>query len=100
MLESYPDDTYCLLKETIGKIFHREPEEITVGNGSIELIRSFCASVLEPGDRIFLQPPTFGEYEYSARLAGAECTTEPSRAKVRFLCNPNNPTGRLPPDLV
>jgi threonine-phosphate decarboxylase len=95
LLESYPDDTYTLLKERIGQIFHRSPAEIAVGNGSIELIRSFCNSVLEPGDQVSIEHPTFGEYQYSARLAGAGCTTPPSSAKVRFLCNPNNPTGQL-----
>jgi threonine-phosphate decarboxylase len=94
-LESYPDDTYCSLKEVIGAIFHRDPDEIAVGNGSIELIRSFCTSVLETGDRVAIESPTFGEYQYSARLAGADFTSPSSPAKVRFLCNPNNPTGRL-----
>jgi threonine-phosphate decarboxylase len=94
-LDSYPDDSYTRLKQVIGGIFHRDPEEIAVGNGSIELIRSFCAATLGPGDRVAIEPPTFGEYQYSARLAGAESTSTSSRAKVRFLCNPNNPTGTL-----
>ncbi len=94
-LESYPDDTYFRLKETIGGIFHRKPEEIAVGNGSIELIRAFCRAVLKPGDRVAIDSPTFGEYRYSALLAGATTAPVTSPAKVRFLCNPNNPTGRL-----
>jgi threonine-phosphate decarboxylase len=94
-LESYPDDSYCRLKETIGRLFHREVEEITVGNGSIELIRTFCSCVLKPGDQVQINSPTFGEYEYSAFLAGARCDSSSLQAKVRFLCNPNNPTGRL-----
>ena len=97
-LSGYPDDTYSGLKERIGKVFCRDPREICVGNGSIEIIRVFCSITLgrSAGTRhFFIEPPTFGEYELSARLAGAECTSSPERADVRFVCNPNNPTGSL-----
>lgn len=97
-LASYPDDTYSELKERIGKVFCRNPEEICVGNGSIEIIRVFCAVTLGrfPKTRhFFIEPPTFGEYELSARLAGADRTDNPKKADVRFVCNPNNPTGAL-----
>jgi len=93
-LEHYPDDTYLDLKEVIGGRFDREVSEIAVGNGSIEIIRVLCAAVLNPGDRVATYPPTFGEYEYSARLAGALTGGGPG-TKIRFLCNPNNPTGHL-----
>ncbi len=96
----YPDDTYTGLKERIGRIFHRPPEEICVGNGSIELIRVFCSVVFRDPSRnrmFYQESPTFGEYALSASLAGAVCTDNPSGAAVSFLCNPNNPTGRLTP---
>jgi threonine-phosphate decarboxylase len=70
-LSGYQDDTYSGLKK-----------RITLGRGA--------------GTRyFFIEPPTFGEYELSARLAGAERTINPERADVRFVCNPNNPTGTL-----
>jgi threonine-phosphate decarboxylase len=97
-LTAYPDDTYEILKERIGTVFSRDPEEICVGNGSIEIIRVFCSVTLRRNPRtwhFFIEPPTFGEYELSARLAGAEPTLHPEKAKVQFLCNPNNPTGTL-----
>lgn len=96
-LSSYPDDRYEALREAIGRTFGRRPEEIAVGNGSMELIRVFCRAALSPGDGFYLDPPTFGEYELSARLAGALLLEDPGRARVRFLCNPNNPTGALLP---
>ncbi len=98
LLEYYPDDYYTELKERIGRVFHREPAEICVGNGSIELIRVFCSVVFRnrtSDNRFYIQSPTFGEYELSARLSGATPTTIPSDAAVYFLCNPNNPTGLL-----
>ena len=97
MLASYPDDSYHRLKETIAHMVTRDIEEICVGNGSVEIIRSFCYAALSGGDRVHIPHPTFGEYLFSARLAGANETEDPEEATVRFLCNPNNPTGTLLP---
>ena len=94
-LASYPDDSYHELKGRIGAIFHRKPEEICVGNGSIELIRIFCSVQLRGDKQFFCESPTFGEYALSARLAGAAPADDPSTADVSFICNPNNPTGVL-----
>ncbi|MBP2145239.1 threonine-phosphate decarboxylase [Methanofollis sp. W23] len=94
-ITSYPDDQYEELKEAIALHFGRTPEEVTVGNGSVEVIYTFCAATLGPGRRAAILPPTFGEYEMGTRLAGATVTADPARAAVRFLCNPNNPDGAL-----
>jgi threonine-phosphate decarboxylase len=63
----------------------------------MEIIRVFCQAALSPGDGFFIEVPTFAEYGLSARLAGARPAEDPARARVRFLCNPNNPTGALLP---
>jgi len=97
-LAAYPDDSYSRLKERIGSVFSRDPEEICVGNGSIEIIRVFCSVTLGRSRGVrhfFIEPPTFGEYELSARLAGAEPAATQESADIRFICNPNNPTGTL-----
>ncbi len=94
-LSCYPDDTYAALKEVISVIFKRPVEEIAVGNGSIELIRVFCYATLSKGDRVRISQPTFGEYELSARLAGAVPAGPQEPTRVTFVCNPNNPTGEL-----
>lgn len=95
MLKDYPDDRYETLKEEIGRVFGRDASEITVGNGSVELIRAFCTAILKKGDTVCITPPTFAEYEMAALLAGARCSTNSKGATVQFLCNPNNPTGKL-----
>ena len=95
-LTYYPDDTYFELKERISQTFHRSPEEICVGNGSIEIIRVFCQVVLKGHKKTFFtDTPTFGEYELSARLSGAKRVKNSENADVLFVCNPNNPTGIL-----
>jgi threonine-phosphate decarboxylase len=92
-LESYPDDQYIVLKEALSSVFCRPVDEIAVGNGSIELIRLFAMAAISPGGRVRIRQPTFGEYEFSARMAGGVISGEP--AEVTFICNPNNPTGEL-----
>lgn len=95
-LAHYPDDHYYELKNRISETFHRKPEEICVGNGSIELIRVFCLVMLKGNKkRFFTESPTFGEYELSARLAGAKKVKNSQKADVSFICNPNNPTGSI-----
>jgi len=95
ILSLYPDDQYFTLKERIGQVFHRDPTEICVGNGSIELIRVFSLVALGKNKKFFVDPPTFGEYELSAQLSGATRTPVVEKADVVFQCNPNNPTGTL-----
>ena len=94
-LSAYPDNEYYRLKECIGRVFHRDTDEICVGNGSIELIRVFCSVTLSDRKSYWTEQPTFGEYSLSARLAGARKATLPDAADVSFVCNPNNPTGSL-----
>lgn len=92
----YPDDTYSALKDKIGDVFSRDPEEICVGNGSAELIRVYCNAVLSPNDLVRIDQPTFGEYALSVKLAGADVISGRD-ADLCIVCNPNNPTGILTP---
>lgn len=94
-VSAYPDNEYLRLKECIARAFCRDPEEICVGNGSIELIRVFCSVTLSENKTFVTESPTFGEYALSAGLAGATVTNNADTADVSFVCNPNNPTGAL-----
>jgi len=95
-LGDYPDDTYLDLKEAIGSVFSRDPGEITVGNGSVELIRIFALVMAPTGSRSYIERSTFGEYAQSVRLAGGTITHNPEdTVDLRYFCNPNNPTGML-----
>ena len=102
----YPDNNYAMLKSAISSLHAVAKENICVGNGSVEMIRNFSHALLKRGDKILIPEPTFEEYEYNGRIFGAEPIfigygkfEELDKIlpdiKIFFLCNPNNPTGRL-----
>ena len=84
-LSSYPDNGYSRLKERIAQVFHRDTEEICVGNGSIELIRVFCSVVLSGKKTYHTTSPTFGEYEPLRPAHRCRCNRQPGD-RDRFLC--------------
>ncbi|MEN6610772.1 MAG: histidinol-phosphate transaminase, partial [Methanoregulaceae archaeon] len=94
-LSCYPDDGYSRLKSAISRVSGRPEEEICVGNGSVELLRVFCAARLGPGSSFVTEDPTFGEYALSAEITGARRANPGEIPGVSFICNPNNPTGML-----
>lgn len=101
---SYPDNRYPGFRKAAAEYLRIDPGNIVPGNGSSELIRLFAETVIEPGDRVIIPHPTFGEYEFQCRLFGAEVEhveqsnitgIDPDGYKAVFVCNPNNPTGEL-----
>ncbi len=105
-VSNYPDNGYPGFKRAAADSLNVLPENIVPGNGSSELIRLFAETVIEPGDKIIIPSPTFGEYEFQCRLFGAVIEyidyrgitkVNPWGYKAVFLCNPNNPTGNLLP---
>jgi threonine-phosphate decarboxylase len=108
-LTEYPDNRYPEFREAAANFVGLgvAPENIIPGNGSTEIIRLVVECVVEKGDIVLLPWPTFGEYEMQCRIMGAE-VQHPSqeeveklpdeileKAKILFICNPNNPTGKL-----
>ena len=118
-MHRYPDP-YC--RELVKGIseFEGVPREyILCGNGAADLIYAYCGAVSPR--RAAQLAPTFSEYGLGLRRSG--CTEvfpyilkeengfqpdrgiltflEETRAEVLFLCNPNNPTGKiLDPELL
>jgi histidinol-phosphate aminotransferase len=110
-LNRYPDSDNTALRKSIAKFWSVGPENVTCGVGSDQLIDVICKVFIGPGDAIVTQKPTFGMYVVSAVLnhgravqtpvgydlsAAAELVDAASseKAKIIFLCVPNNPTGR------
>lgn len=95
LIRDYPDDTYAELRESFARSVGRRSDEITVGNGSVDIIRTFCNTMVKADTKVFIPEPVFAEYELSVKLAGGTVVTNPSDAGLRFLCNPSNPTGHF-----
>lgn len=110
ILQIYPDPESKLLRETLGAHVGVLPSRIIVGNGATEIIYNFCSAFLSGLTSVLIPAPTFGEYEAAARLAGARPSffktmnlndnlagflSRLPRSGCAFVCNPNNPTGKL-----
>ena len=94
-VSQYPDDEYQILKKTIADYHHCSPENITVGNGSVEVIRTLCHTLLSPGKSAYIPKHTFAEYALSVNLTGAHVKSTEEETDIIFLCNPDNPSGLL-----
>ncbi|CAG1002163.1 MAG: histidinol-phosphate aminotransferase [Candidatus Methanoperedens nitroreducens] len=103
-INNYPDNRYPGFKKAAADYLKVSSENIVPGNGSSELIRLFAETVIEPEDKVIIPAPTFSEYEFQCRLLGARIenvnyddilNTDIDNCKAVFLCNPNNPTGKL-----
>ena len=117
-LHRYPDPYCRKLVEAIGAFEELPKEYILCGSGAAELIYAY-AQALHPARALELAP-TFSEYALGLAQAGCRISRcflrkedgfEAGEAlldaigkeepEVVFLCNPNNPTGKLlPPALL
>jgi histidinol-phosphate aminotransferase len=107
----YPDPEYRALREALAVYTNVPVDHLIPGNGSDELLGLIAHTLLEPGDRALVCPPTFSQYGFYARLNKAEVISVPrktdfsldlggilaaiegSSPKIIFLDTPGNPTG-------
>ncbi len=114
VLDRYPDRDCLALRRAISAHHNLPSGKILPGNGTAELILSVALTYLQPGDRVLILGPTFGEYANAAALMGAKIhedrataekafafdtnrikqILESTRFRLVFICNPNNPTGQ------
>jgi histidinol-phosphate aminotransferase len=109
-VEHYPPVYSFELKAEIAEFVGVGEENITVGNGSIDLVKDFCGIFVKKSDTVLIAGPTFSEYERFSKVYGGraryvlpalEFEHSPDEiidsvdesTKIIFICRPNNPTG-------
>ena len=92
-LNDYPDGTYRALREAAASYAGLAAENVVVGAGADDLILLVARVFLAPGVRAAIASPTYALYRIATTLVGAEVVTADEPCAVRWVCNPNNPTG-------
>jgi histidinol-phosphate/aromatic aminotransferase/cobyric acid decarboxylase-like protein/imidazoleglycerol phosphate dehydratase HisB len=93
-LNEYPDGTYRALREAAASYAGLRAENVVVGAGADDLILLVARVFLGPGARAAIDPPTYALYRIATTLAGPEEVGPDDAAALRWICNPNNPTGK------
>jgi threonine-phosphate decarboxylase len=121
LVAHYPDPSCLELRQALGQRWGIDPEQIVVGNGSMELIDAIPRALKLK--RLLVVHPTFSEYERAMARAGGSVVTVYAKREQDYaipidrlvrlldskegkalslarsfdglvLCNPNSPTGR------
>jgi histidinol-phosphate aminotransferase len=112
----YPEDSYRDFREAVARWTGAAPDQVIPGHGIQALTLALVATFVDRGDVVVIPTPTYGLYAQACRVAGAHVHRVPSdsslaidldavaetarerRAKLAWICDPNNPTGlRLDP---
>lgn len=109
----YPDPNANLLRQAIADYCNVGPDNILVAPGSDELIRMIVNTFVDKGEYTLCPTPSFDMYSiYTKMMGGKPISVKLSRdfsydidtflsrgskykAKIAFICNPNNPTGTV-----
>ena len=111
-LGRYPDPSNAALREAAAGTYGVPAESVFAGNGSDEAIDLLFRAFTDPGDEVVVAAPTYGMYAVQAALHGVGVREAPldgafrlapesiasrtgPRARLCFVCSPNNPTGNL-----
>jgi histidinol-phosphate aminotransferase len=117
VIDRYPDRESLVLREALAEKFGLQRPQILVGNGTAELLWLVAMAFVQPGDKVSILKPTFGEYARGVALMGAQVESvwtkeednfsvfpetidealNASKPRLAFICNPNNPTGTALP---
>jgi histidinol-phosphate aminotransferase len=110
----YPGQELDDLHAAISTLNGVRPEQITLGCGSVDILRIAAETFLGPGKSLVMATPTFDAIAGYARASGTEIRAIPltkqyahdldamightdASTGLIYICNPNNPTGGLTP---
>jgi histidinol-phosphate aminotransferase len=113
-LVEYGDQAYRRLRAAIQAATDAPAHRIIPGAGADELIRLVTTLTVGLGDAVIVPTPTFAMFAVEARLAGGSvievprrepgqrqpvddirAAAEATKARLVWLCSPNNPTGDM-----
>jgi histidinol-phosphate aminotransferase len=105
----YPDGNGFRLKAALAERLRVSPAQITLGNGSNDVLEFVARAFAGPGDEVVYSQHAFAVYPLATRAVGASGVAVPARdyghdlgamaravterTRVVFIANPNNPTG-------
>ncbi|MFC3609634.1 histidinol-phosphate transaminase [Stutzerimonas tarimensis] len=108
-LTRYPDGNGFELKKALAERYGVEPAQVTLGNGSNDVLEMIARAYLAPGRNAVFSAHAFAVYPIATQAAGAQGKVVPAagwghdleamaaaidaETRVVFLANPNNPTG-------
>lgn len=112
-LGRYPDGNGFALKRTIADKFAVAPEQLTLGNGSNEVLELIARAFVLPENEVVFSEHAFAVYALVTQAVSATARVIPARdwghdleamarainprTRVVFIANPNNPTGTWVP---
>lgn len=108
-LSRYPDGNGYYLKQALASKLDVSVEQITLGNGSNDVLDLAAKICLQPGDEAIAAEHSFVVYRLATASCGAQLVEVPAvefgadldgfaqavtpKTRIVFLANPNNPTG-------
>lgn len=108
-LSRYPDGNAFVLKQALAKIHSVDINQITVGNGSNDILEILTRAFVTPEHEVVFSQHAFAVYPIVTQAVGAKAVVVPAKnwghdldamqqaitdkTRVIFIANPNNPTG-------
>jgi histidinol-phosphate aminotransferase len=106
----YPEQAYSDFRAAVADWLGTSPGRIVPGHGVQSLVLTVAGAFLEPGADVVVPQPTYGLYaqvcaahgarvhrvplrEHRVDLAGLLAAAHRTRARLVWVCDPNNPTG-------
>ena len=110
-LTRYPDGNGFELKQALSDTFGLQTTQITLGNGSNDVLDLIARTFLQSGTNAVFSQYAFAVYPIATQAVGADLNIVPAKdyghdldamanaindqTRVVFLANPNNPTGTM-----